>query len=98
MTRLSDGVLGVTITGGQAAFSRLDVGMAGQPLNNATVDVAGNASSIQIGTSVSFNPGASRIDLQIRRVAVGQGATVQLTIVDACGSWPTFVGGGASAF
>jgi hypothetical protein len=31
-------------------------------------------------------------------VAADQPSTVQFTAVDACGDWPSFVGGGASAF
>jgi hypothetical protein len=34
----------------------------------------------------------------VRRPASGQAATVELTVTDGCGTWPTFVGGGPTAF
>jgi hypothetical protein len=34
----------------------------------------------------------------VRRAAAGQASTADLTVTDTCGTWPTFVGGGASAF
>jgi hypothetical protein len=36
--------------------------------------------------------------LTVRRVTAGQAATVELTVTDGCGSWPTFVGGGPGSF
>jgi len=34
----------------------------------------------------------------VRRQTPGQPTHVNLTVVDGCGTWPTFVGGGATAF
>jgi hypothetical protein len=33
----------------------------------------------------------------IRRVTPGQATTIPLVIVDGCGEWKTFVGGGTAA-
>jgi hypothetical protein len=69
-------------------------------LTNATVDVA--TSPV---TSVSTAPQTvplpslpASIALTVHRVTPGQAATVELTVIDGCGVWPTFVGGGPSAF
>jgi hypothetical protein len=35
--------------------------------------------------------------LTVSRVTAGQATTIPLIVVDGCGEWPTFVGGGASA-
>jgi hypothetical protein len=34
----------------------------------------------------------------VRRIAPGQGTTVELVVTDQCGEWRTFVGGGPNAF
>ena len=38
------------------------------------------------------------VDFTIERVTPGQAAMVPFTVVDGCGEWPTFVGGGPTAF
>jgi len=63
---------------------------------NALVDVVGMAG--RTGTFVVALPGTSaRATFDVRRDRPGA-ATVQLTVVDRCGRWPTFVGGGPSAW
>jgi hypothetical protein len=37
------------------------------------------------------------VDFTVERLVPGQPTTVHLSIVDGCGEWPTFVGGGAGA-
>jgi hypothetical protein len=36
-------------------------------------------------------------DFTVERVTPGQPTTVPLTVVDGCGEWKTFVGGGSGA-
>ena len=36
--------------------------------------------------------------LLVARTTAGQPTTVQMTVTDGCGDWPTFAGGGAGAF
>jgi hypothetical protein len=44
-------------------------------------------------------PNTSQYSFTVRRASGGQGAaTVPLTVVTACGSWPTLVGGGPAVF
>jgi hypothetical protein len=47
---------------------------------------------------VSLPPGTPGYAFYVARSVPGVASTVSLTVVDACGPWPTFVGGGATAF
>ena len=38
------------------------------------------------------------LGLTVHRVTSGQASMVELTVTDGCGDWPTFLGGGPSAF
>ena len=42
--------------------------------------------------------GSQSVEFLLTRVNAGQAATVVLTVADDCGTWPTFVGGGPTAF
>jgi hypothetical protein len=69
-------------------------------LTNATVDVA-TAPGTTVRTTPQTVPLPSHpaaIQLTVHRVAAGQAATVELAVTDGCGTWPTLVGGGPSAF
>src|SRR5262249_3961477 len=65
-------------------------------LDNATVEVAGQPPLSAPGT-VPIPSGAAQASFTVRRGQAGQPVTVQLTVVDGCGAWPTFVGGGPGA-
>ncbi|HEY7068438.1 MAG TPA: hypothetical protein VII06_43725 [Chloroflexota bacterium] len=68
-------------------------------LTNATVDVATSpVTHVAAPTTLSLPAHPASIGLTVRRTTAGQAATVELTVTDGCGAWPTFVGGGASAF
>jgi hypothetical protein len=63
---------------------------------NAFVDVAGQSG--RTGTfTVPLVAGTASTQFAVRRVGPGP-VTVQLTVSDRCGEWPTLVGGGTSAF
>jgi CSLREA domain-containing protein len=69
-------------------------------LANATADAA-----ISPPTTVNTTPTLvplpghpATIQLTVHRTTAGQAATVELTVNDGCGAWPTFVGGGPAAF
>jgi hypothetical protein len=64
---------------------------------NASIDVG-----TQLGRSGSFNvvvaPPTTQTTFVVRQAVAGAATTVPLTVVDACGEWPTMVGGGPNAF
>jgi hypothetical protein len=95
---LGPGQLGVTLQAGQAPLTRLDIGAPSRALDNAVVDVIGGPSGITAGTSYTPPTGASVVELRVRRLDPTQPVMVPLAIVDGCGSWGTFVGGGSGAF
>jgi hypothetical protein len=69
-------------------------------LDNATVDVPTTPPTTvtTAPTTVSLASHPASITLTVNRLASGQAITVELTVTDGCGEWPTFVGGGPSAF
>jgi hypothetical protein len=62
---------------------------------NATVTL--NGQPVSSGQTVTLPASTIAADFTVTRVVAGQPSTVHLTIVDGCGAWPTFVGGGAGA-
>jgi hypothetical protein len=64
-------------------------------LDNATVTM--NGQPVAAGQVVTLSQNTVGADFTVRRLAAGQPTTVHLTIVDGCGSWKTFVGGGEKA-
>jgi hypothetical protein len=65
-------------------------------LNNAQVRHNGNL--LQAGQEITLPPGTPDIALVLQRSAAGQPTTAQIVVIDACGEWPTLVGGGPNAF
>lgn len=49
------------------------------------------------GFTVQLTGTVVDLTFTVRRVTAGQPTTVPITVVDGCGEWKTFVGGGASA-
>jgi hypothetical protein len=62
---------------------------------NAAVTLNGQA--VTSGQTVTLPPNTVAADMQVQRVTAGQPTTVPFTVVDGCGEWQTFVGGGAAA-
>jgi len=52
-----------------------------------------------VGSGQTFTPptNANAMDFTVERATPGQATTVHLVVVDGCGEWPTFVGGGTGA-
>ncbi len=74
-----------------------------QALDNATVQVpaqpgVGTAVTVTSPTTVTLAPASSPVTLFVSRVTSGQASTVRVVVTDGCGGWPTFFGGGPSAF
>jgi hypothetical protein len=64
---------------------------------NALID-AGNQTGLLGDFTVGLPAGTTQTSFVARRATPGQPTTVQLVVADACGDWPTFVGGGPTAF
>jgi uncharacterized protein YkwD len=98
-SRSAPGVLEVTVAAGRSggpANNSLRAVRVGSVVNG-TVDVSGRG-RVASGTTVTMAPGTQQATLIVRRSASGTATTVPLVLTDACGEWPTFVGGGPSAF
>jgi hypothetical protein len=68
-------------------------------LTNATVEVGtAPVTVVSAPTTVPLPTHPAQLGLTVRRVDAGSGATVQLTVTDGCGDWPTFIGGGPAVF
>lgn len=65
-------------------------------LANARAEIGGR--TLVGGESVRLPADTRAATLVVRRDAPDAGATVRLVVTDACGAWPTFVGGGPGAF
>jgi acyl dehydratase len=65
------------------AFANARVTLNGQPMSS--------------GQTVALPPNTSQVSLSVERATPGQSTTVPFTVVDGCGSWQTFVGGGTGA-
>ena len=48
--------------------------------------------------AVTLPTGTQTLTLYVGRQTAGQATNLNITAVDGCGEWPTFVGGGAGAF
>lgn len=84
-------------------------GTASQPTNaleafvfdvpvNAAVDVPGYVTNQLAAFAVAFTDRAQSHEFHVRRKSVVSPVTVPLTVVDNCGNWSTFVGGGINGF
>jgi hypothetical protein len=68
-------------------------------LTNATVDVATSpVTTVTTAVTVNLPNRPPSIGLTVHRIASGQAATVELTVTDGCGNWPTLIGGGPTGF
>jgi hypothetical protein len=66
--------------------------------DGALVDIPGGLTGGS-GTFVHpLTPPVAQTSIYVRRPASSGSATVHLRVVDACGEWPTFVGGGQTGF
>jgi hypothetical protein len=66
-------------------------------VTNGLIDVAGQT-NVTGGTTVNMPPETLSATFVVRRATAGVATHVSLTVVDGCGAWPTFVGGGPAAF
>jgi YVTN family beta-propeller protein/VCBS repeat-containing protein len=64
-------------------------------LQNAKVTL--NGQQIASGQTFTVPAEGSAVDFTVERATPGQATTVPFTVVDGCGEWQTFVGGGTAA-
>jgi hypothetical protein len=64
-------------------------------LQNATVTL--NGQPVASGQTVTLPANTTSQSFTVRRITAGKATTVPFTVVDGCGSWKTFVGGGTAA-
>jgi hypothetical protein len=98
-TATGPGVLQVIVTAGRpggAPHNALRAIQFGSAANGA-IDIPGYGSAAS-NTNVGVAPGTEQLTFVVRRAANGAAAMVPFVLTDACGSWPTFVGGGPTAF
>src|SRR5262249_20859576 len=65
-------------------------------LNNATATI--NGSLVSADQVVNLPPGTQQVTLLVKRQATGQASVVSFVVVDVCGVWSSFVGGGPDSF
>jgi hypothetical protein len=82
----------VTATGQHNRLMAIEIAQT----NNALVDIGGQAGRTDAFT-VDLGGTSASTAFTVRRASAGP-ATVNLAVVDRCGRWTTFVGGGATAF
>jgi hypothetical protein len=92
--RSGDGRLLVTVTASGA--NNWLTGLRFTRTANAFVDLPGQGGQAG-GFNVSLPSDTISTQFWVRRASAGA-ATVQVTVVDRCGDWPTFVGGGPGSF
>jgi hypothetical protein len=96
-TTVADGALQVTVSASDVegpSRNRLRELRFGEPVNGR-IELAGQSQTAAFSHAVPTT--TDRVSFAVRRVTPGQPTTVPLTVVDECGAWPTFVGGGTGA-
>ena len=100
--RLGNGRLETTISAQTAAGTPTNSlrSVRFTKIDNAAVLL--NGSPAAVGPAISLPAGAQQATLLVTRQATAQNpalaSTVSFEVVDACGTWPSFVGGGPGAF
>jgi hypothetical protein len=82
-------------TAGGAATNRLQT-LQFTRLTGATVDI-GNLTNQAVPFTFAAG-GATSVTLFVNQLQPGTAGTAEVTVVDGCGSWPTFVGAGPNGF
>ena len=92
-----DGRLRATVSAtSNAGFTNAIQAITWGGLTNATVEVVG-IGRVSQGQRTALPANTQSVTLLMSRVTAGQPFTVGLTVTDACGDFPTFLGAGANA-
>jgi hypothetical protein len=91
---IGNNAIRVTLSAGANGWiNQVQIGNA----TNARIDIAGQT-GITGNQTITLPPATTTLTFTVFHSPVGQSTTVPLTVADTCGSWPTLVGGGPSAF
>lgn len=66
-------------------------------MDNALIDIPGGPTGMSTAFTHTLPASTTSFQFFVRRAA-GGATTAFVVVVDGCGDWPTFVGGGPSAF
>jgi hypothetical protein len=92
----------LTARSGCGTIDHIQFGNSGQAFNNAQVTISspsGGPANQTSGFTYTPPAGTTSVSLTIQRITPSGGATVNpIHLVDGCGDWTTFVGGGPNAF
>ena len=97
-------IIGKALTGSTAAtvslanYSPAATGQAWQLTNANAITRLADFTVTGTSLSITVPPQTFNYSFTLRRSNPSQAATLPLTILTACGNWPTFVGGGTAAF
>jgi hypothetical protein len=96
---IGGGVLQVTVSAGRNAGSPANTlhQLQFQAAQNGSIEINGQTRNGG-NFNVSLPAGTQQATFNVRRLTPGQPTTVLFAVVDDCGPWQTFVGGGPSAF
>lgn len=93
------GLLEVTVTAERSsgapsnAIHQIQFGTA----QNATIELGGQSRGAG-NVTVPLPPGTQSVSFLVRRAQAGAATTVPFVVIDDCGAWPSFAGGGPGAF
>jgi thermitase len=98
-TSLGAGVLNVqvTVSGAGNTIHSIQVGSAAGASTNALVTFSGTWTASQGTTSYIPSQVGTTLTFQISRAAAQHPTTLPFTVVDGCGAWRSFAGGGTGA-
>jgi hypothetical protein len=67
-------------------------------LTNAIIELPGNVVLRTAPVELPLSLGVPQVSFTLVRITDGESAMASLLVTDGCGGWPTFVGGGPTAF
>jgi hypothetical protein len=92
----ADGRLAVTVRASTNASAAPNLVQALEMTRLSNARVAVGTQQLVVGRASV--PPASSVTFHVSRTTLGEATTVELTVMDGCGAWRTFVGGGPNAF
>jgi hypothetical protein len=92
-----NGQLMVTVTTDALALNSIRLGNGPRGVDGATVTFANGTTTGANGATFTLPASQKQTTFTVTRIRPGA-VTVPFIVTDSCGEWPTFVGGGPTAF